>query len=342
MCTIDDLTGGGSSSGSGDGDDDNDDDDDDKSSTTTCATMTTTSNCDVWCSIATESAVATTDCTSTTCYAVTACHPTVTTHTFTTAATDACPTVATGADLSLNIDSFGGCEPCAWHYIPFYSEEDETYEDNWPILYQSDFAWPSIDLKRRGIDQDMPQATGTAMNSATDPMITPMPTHPATGDRYGAALGKREGAERETIKKVGACTIGADTTVTAPPYTNGYDWFNSFSAGKIEGSQTLMPRWFHSTTAGVCTATVTMESNLANLPDNYNDGATMDHACKCSHPFHPDIPTLTWLTFILGEMGWLKDFFSSMFTGKDTSTFSCDQAEEIFFGCGGTRLQSVS
>lgn len=45
---------------------------------------------------------------------------------------------------------------------------------------------------------------------------------------------------------------------------------------------------------------------------------------------------------IVGEMGWLKDFFSTMFTGKDASTFSCDQAEEIFFGCGGTRLQSVS
>lgn len=41
-------------------------------------------------------------------------------------------------------------------------------------------------------------------------------------------------------------------------------------------------------------------------------------------------------------MGWLKDFFSTMFTGEEKSPLSCAQAEEIFFGCSGNRLQSVS
>lgn len=38
----------------------------------------------------------------------------------------------------------------------------------------------------------------------------------------------------------------------------------------------------------------------------------------------------------------MKDFFSDMFTGKAKSPFTCEEAEEIFFGCNGNRLQSVS
>lgn len=60
---------------------------------------------------------------------------------------------------------------------------------------------------------------------------------------------------------------------------------------------------------------------------------------------------MTCFFLFLGEMGWLKDFFGTVFTGvtaddaktgKKKSPLSCDQAEEIFFGCSGNRLQSVS
>ncbi|KAJ5789477.1 uncharacterized protein N7518_006488 [Penicillium psychrosexuale] len=162
-------------------------------------------------------------------------------------------------------------------------------------------------------------------------MVTPGPTATVAGRSYGAILDKREGAKRETITRLGECTIGSDPAVTAPPYTNGYDWFNSEAVGEIEGTQTSMPRWFHKTTAGACSAMVTKESDLSNLPAGFNNGATMDYA---------------W------EMGWLKDFFNAMFTGVTAeiaavnkgvkvSPLSCEQGEEIFFGCSGNRLQSI-
>ncbi|PWY73000.1 glycoside hydrolase [Aspergillus heteromorphus CBS 117.55] len=211
------------------------------------------------------------------------CEVTATTKTFTSATTAACPVVTAGTDLYLNADVFDGCAPCAWHFIPLYNDDDDTYEDDWPMLYESTFAWPSIDLKRRGMDSDLPRETGAAITAPPDAMITPGPKIPGTPKAHGG-LAKREN-KRETITKVGACAIPDGTTVTVPEYTPGISWFNSELAGEIVGTQTSMPRWYHTTTAAGCAVQVT-QAAIADLSTDFQYVATLDHACKFPGPRH--------------------------------------------------------
>lgn len=353
-----DEEGGGGENGGGS--DDGGDDDDDKT-TTSCATTTTTSNCDVFCTITTSGSSPVTTCTSTECYSVTGCDVTATTATVTDATTAACPAVATGSELMLDGDTFGGCEPCAWHFVPFYDEDDVDDEDSqfWPELAESSFAWPDIDVKRRGIDtMEHPEvtSTGNALPASTvnsGPMVTAPPQYGAYYGGQKNVFEKRKG-DRNIISKLGTCVIDANSYASVPTHTHGDVWSASETNGLIPASQSSMPRWYHSTVSACAPAVTTiaiadLDAAIAAGKYEGNFKPTIDHACEfraitpksCAQATNDNVLIEGKST---GEIGWLQDFFDKIF-GKPTSSFkdvlTCDQMNDIFFGCGTNSLQTV-
>ncbi|KAJ5737958.1 hypothetical protein N7493_001113 [Penicillium malachiteum] len=341
---------------------DSGDNDNDSSSTTqkstSCATTTTTSNCDLLCTVTTSASVATTSCTSTVCYTVTGCDVTATTETLTSAATAAaCPTVTDGALLQLNGNTFNGCQPCSWHYVPFYDPDDATDTVEWPILAQSSFVYPDIDLKRRGMNTQVsheawdeltaiPAATVTATQDSMmtgHPMITSTPKY---GSKYGShvndgsqvnVLQKRDRAEISALAK---CAL--PVTVYVPSYTPGAVWYASELAKKVKDDQTGMPRWYH-TTVQDCQPTVVIADQAvlqAAATAVYNaDLAAAKAAGKddstVEMPKFPATMDHAW------EIGWLKAFLDYQFRPATTVNgvttpggMSCNEMEEIFFSCG--------